>query len=213
MSNPESFIDEVTEELRRDRLYGTFRKYGWIGGLLVALTVGGAAVHEYRKSAATQKAQSFGDALLDALETPVGPARTAALSAIAAQTSQEPLLALLRSADMEADLTTRAASLRSLADNEAAPQAYRDLAVLRLALISDADVSAREALLSPLATPGRALRPLALEQLAYLKVEANDLTGALSDLNDLSVDQQAPAQLRQRVKQMIIVLGGQVAAG
>ena len=112
MSNPESFIDEVTEELRRDRLYGAFRKYGWIGGLLVALTVGGAAVHEYRKSAATQKAQSFGDALLDALETPVGPARTAALSAIAAQTSQEPLLALLRSADMEADLTTRAASLR-----------------------------------------------------------------------------------------------------
>ena len=39
MSNPESFIEEVTEEVRRDRLFAAFRKYGWIGVLLVLLTV------------------------------------------------------------------------------------------------------------------------------------------------------------------------------
>ena len=33
MSNPDSFIDEVTEEVRRDRLFAVFRKYGWIGVL------------------------------------------------------------------------------------------------------------------------------------------------------------------------------------
>ena len=39
MSNPDSFIDEVTEEVRRDRLFRLFRKYGWIGGVVVALIV------------------------------------------------------------------------------------------------------------------------------------------------------------------------------
>ncbi|MFD1808819.1 hypothetical protein ACFSHQ_13850 [Gemmobacter lanyuensis] len=40
MSNPESFIDEVTEEVRRDKLFATFRKYGWIGILAVLGIVG-----------------------------------------------------------------------------------------------------------------------------------------------------------------------------
>ena len=43
MSNPDSFIREVTEEVRRDRLYGYVRRYGWIAALLVLLVVGGAA--------------------------------------------------------------------------------------------------------------------------------------------------------------------------
>ena len=46
MSNPESFIDEVTEEVRRDKLFAIFKKYGWIGGALIALTVGGARGQE-----------------------------------------------------------------------------------------------------------------------------------------------------------------------
>ncbi len=31
MSSQDSFVDEVTDELRRDRLFAAFRKYGWIG--------------------------------------------------------------------------------------------------------------------------------------------------------------------------------------
>ena len=38
LSNHDSFIDEVTEEVRRDRLFAAFRKYGWIGVLLVAVS-------------------------------------------------------------------------------------------------------------------------------------------------------------------------------
>ena len=44
MSNPDSFIEEVTEEVRRDRLFALFRKYGWIGVVLVLAIVGGASV-------------------------------------------------------------------------------------------------------------------------------------------------------------------------
>ena len=34
MSETDSFLQEVSEELRRDKLYRNMRKYGWIGVLL-----------------------------------------------------------------------------------------------------------------------------------------------------------------------------------
>ena len=69
MSNPDSFIEEVTEEVRRDRLFAAFRKYGWIGGLVVLGIVGGAAWNEWQKNQAAARAQGFGDAMLEALDT------------------------------------------------------------------------------------------------------------------------------------------------
>ncbi len=49
MSDTDSFIDEVSEEVRRDRLYATFRRYGWIAILAVLLLVAGATWNEWRK--------------------------------------------------------------------------------------------------------------------------------------------------------------------
>ena len=67
MSETDSFIDEVTEEVRRDKLFALFRKYGWIGIALVLVIVGGAAWTEWRKLTARSAAQSFGDAIVAAL--------------------------------------------------------------------------------------------------------------------------------------------------
>ena len=39
MSETDSFLQEVSEELRRDKLYRNMRKYGWIGVLLVIIIV------------------------------------------------------------------------------------------------------------------------------------------------------------------------------
>ena len=44
----DSFIDEVTDEVRRDRLYLLMRRYGWIGVLVIVVIVGGAAWREKR---------------------------------------------------------------------------------------------------------------------------------------------------------------------
>ena len=55
MSNPESFIEEVTEEVRRDRLFGLFRKYGWIAVLVILGIVGGSAWNEWQKAQATAR--------------------------------------------------------------------------------------------------------------------------------------------------------------
>ena len=50
MSDTDSFINEVNDEVRRDRLYGYLQRYGWIAILVVVLIVVGAAWSEYRKA-------------------------------------------------------------------------------------------------------------------------------------------------------------------
>jgi hypothetical protein len=67
VSDTDSFINEVTEEVRREKLFGYLRRYGWIGVACVLLLVGGAAFNEYRNAQARDAAQATGDALLGAL--------------------------------------------------------------------------------------------------------------------------------------------------
>lgn len=217
MSNPDSFIDEVTEEVRRDRIYGLLRRYGWIGLLIVALIVGGAAWTEWQKAQAKAQAEAFGDALLDALDQD-GPAeRLSALQAVdaAGAADRSALRDLLAASDPEADRAAALAALERIAADGSVSQVYRDLAVLRRVLLSgtDMEIAARRAALDPLAVPGRAFRTLALEQLAYLEVEAGNVAAAIAQLRALSADQEAPTGLRQRAEQMIVALGGESAEG
>jgi hypothetical protein len=213
VSNPESFIDEVTEEVRRDRLFALFRKYGWIGALLVIGVVGGTAYNEWSKARAAANAQAFGDALLDALDTGGTEERRAALSAITATGSQQALLQLVLASDPEEDKAATLAALTALTGDASQPQSLRDLAVLRRVIVagSDMSVSERRAALDGISAPGRAFRTLALEQSAYLSVEEGKTVEAITALRALTTDQEAPAGLRQRAEQMIVALGGDAA--
>ena len=219
MSNPESFIDEVTEEVRRDRLFAMFRKYGWIAALLVLMIVGGAAYTEWQKASRAAAAQAFGDTLLTALDQPTAEARRAALAAAEAATNGVPdklaIQKLLLASDPAGDKAVTLAALEAIAANPAVAQTYRDLAVLRRVILAGADmeISTRRAALDPLGIPGHPFRTLALEQLAYLSVEAGEVDQAITQLRALSQDQETPSGLRQRASQMIVALGGETAEG
>lgn len=215
MSNPESFIDEVTEEVRRDRLFALFRKYGWIGVLLVLLTVGGAAFSEWQKASKRADAQAFGDAVLGALEAETPEARRTALAAVPATGDRAAILQMLLASDPAEDKTAALAALEKVAADATLPVAYRDLAALRRVGLAGAalPVADRRTLLEPLAVPGRPFRTLALEQLAYLLVEEGKTADAITALQALTQDQEAPQGLRQRATQMIVALGGEIAQG
>lgn len=219
MSNPESFIEEVTEEVRRDRLFATFRKYGWIAILLVVGIVGGAAYTEWQKATHDAEAKAFGDSVLSALDADGPDARRSALTdAAAAADGNSDRLAiqkLLLASDPVGDKAGSLAALDAVANDATLPQVYRDLAVLRRVIVAgaDMDVAARRAALDPLTIPGRAFRTLALEQLAYVAVEAGETDSAITQLRALSTDQEAPVGLRQRAGQMIEALGGETEKG
>ena len=71
MSESDSFITEVTEEVRRDKLFKTFKKYWWVLALIVASIVGGTIYNEWSKAAKTNEARLTGDvmrAAYDALD-------------------------------------------------------------------------------------------------------------------------------------------------
>jgi hypothetical protein len=214
VSNPESFIDEVTEEVRRDKLFGYMRRYGWIAIVAVLLIVGGAAWNEYRKAQDAAESQAFGDAILAALDNDEASAREAALAAVPAPGQRAGLLGLMLATDPSSDRAAALAALERVAADASLPVSYRDLATLRRVIVagSDLSVSDRRALLDPIAAPGRPFRTLALEQMALLSVEVGEADAAIAEFERLRQDQEAPPGLRSRAEQMIVALGGTPAA-
>ncbi len=211
MSNPDSFIDEVTEEVRRDRLFAMFRKYGWIAVAVVILVVGGAGVNEWRKAQARAAAEGFGDALLTALDAPTPEARASALAAVPATGDALALRALMQASDPAKDRAGALAALEGLVADATVDPLYRDLATLRLVTLQGAErpLAERRAALEAIAVPGRVFRTLALEQIAYLDVEAGDTAAAIAGLKALTEDQEATQSLRARARQVIVALGGE----
>ncbi len=211
MSDPDHFINEVTEELRRDRLYALMRKYGWIAVLLVLLIVGGAAFNEWRKAQAQARAEALGEALGQALENPDPASRAAAFAAIEAQGDARAIVALLAAAAGEdADASERLGELA--ADRDISPL-YQDLLALKQVLSGGLEPQRRRALLEPLTRPGSPFRTLAEEQLALVELETGDTAAAIARLRALLQDNDASVPLRQRATQLIVALGADPEAG
>lgn len=210
MSNPDSFIEEVTEEVRRDRLFAIFRKYGWIGGVVVVGLVGGTGWTEWSKARAEARAEAFGEALIDAFDFGTPGERRAALSAIPADAGQAALVQLIIASDPAEDRAIALAALDTVAADTSLLPAYRDLAVLRRVLLAGADkpVADRRTALQGIATPGRPYRPLAEELLAYLLLEEGNTEAAIAAMVTLMQDQEASDSLRARLGQMVTALGG-----
>ena len=210
MSNPDSFIEEVTEEVRRDRLFAMFRKYGWIGGLVVVAIVGGAAYSEWQKAQALARAEGFGEAMLDALDIGGAAERLAAMEAVPADGAQLALRALMVASDPAEDKAAALAALDTLIADVSQPEIYRDMAQLRRVMVAGTDMALadRRAALEGISAPGRAFRVMAAEQLAYLMLEEGNTEAAIAALATLMQDQEATQGLRARAAQMITALGG-----
>lgn len=209
MSNPDSFINEVTEEVRREKLFGYLRRYGWIGVVCVLALVGGAAWIEYRNAQERRAAEATGDALLTALDQDDPAARAAAIAAVTTEGSAAAVTALLTaSTQVEAgDVEAAAATLDALAINQDVPETYRELATIKAAMLPVADTEARLASLEFLAQPGQPFRLLALEQLAYVTLETGDTEAALAILRRIEEDAAVSRGLRERAQTLMVALG------
>lgn len=216
MSDSNHFIDEVSEELRRDRLFGAIRKYGWIVVLIVVLLVAAAAWNEWRKSQARAEARAFGDEIVAALDNDSPEARREALLAIEAEGTRQALVAML-AADTLDDPEARsrtAALLDEISADDSLPQLYREMAVLKSAMIelSSGEPQAVIDRLDPLTIPGAPYRLLALEQQALARLEMGETDTAMETLQEILSDGAAPRDLQSRTRQLIVALGGSLEA-
>lgn len=214
MSDIDSFIDEVTEEVRRDRIYLLLRRWGWVGVVAVVLIVGGAAFNEYRKARDTAQAQQLGDTILAALSENDPAARAAGLAQAEAMSpgGKAVLDMLLSASQVESGSREDAVnSLNAVAVQGDLPEIYRAIASFKSLLLQGDTLPAadRRQQFEALAAPGAPLRLLAEEQLALIDVAEGNVDAALDRLQALRQDAEVGIDLQQRAAQMIIALGGE----
>ncbi|MDS9467147.1 hypothetical protein RGQ15_06115 [Paracoccus sp. MBLB3053] len=206
----DSFIDEVTEDLRRDRLFNAFRRYGWIAVLLILALVGGSAWREYSARKAEQSAQAWGDAVLAAQDA---PDRIAALGAIDAEgVAGRKLLSEMLAAGVEAEsgLTEKASErLQSAAEGVADNRLFHDLALLKAVMVAgpNMDAARRDGILAELSKPGAPFELLALEQKAVALINAGRTDDAIVLIRQIQQKDGLSEALRRRLAEMMITLG------
>jgi len=214
MSDTDSFIEEVTEEVRRDRLYGLLRRYGWIAVLVIVLIVGGAAFSEYRKARTQAQAEALGDAMLSALASNDSGDRAAALAAIDPATAPAAAVLRLMTAAEQAragETATAIETLNAIALDGDAPQVYRQIAQFKSLILQGDNTPAadRRQAFEALASPGNPLRLLAREQMALIDIQEGDAEAAISRYQAILSDAEITSGLQQRALQVIVALGGE----
>lgn len=211
MSNTDSFVDEVSEEIRRDRLFAMMRRYGWIAIVAVLVLVGGASYLEWQRNRDNAAARDLGDAMLASLESESSQSRAVSIENLAADGQAAAIRDLLAAAQYSATDVEKAGDiLLSISDDESQPRVYRDLATLKLTLLSDypmmSDLQLQK--LDPLTQPGRPFRISALERVAVLHIERNEDAEALEILRQIFTDGEATPTQRSRASDLIVALGG-----
>jgi hypothetical protein len=212
VSDTDSFLQEVSEELRRDKLYKNMRKYGWIGLLLVVIIVGGAAYREYQKSQAAQRAQLFGSNIINALNEKNSKDRISKLQEIKAPSDNaKAVLTMLVSAEAnnEEASSQDLSNLADVLEDLDVDAHYRDLLKFKI-LLGSAEKMAldeRKSAFLKLSEPGNPFRLLAEEQLILIELEQGKIDSAIEKISQVLLDAEITVGLRNRATQMLIALG------
>ena len=212
MSDTDSFLQEVSEELRRDRLYRNMRKYGWIAILVVILIVGAATYREYLKSQVETKAELFGTSIIDALNEKNAADRISKLQKINAPgENAKAVVAMLLSAESIGNetATLEMSNLSETIEGLSIDAHYRDLLNFKILLNSSEimSVDERTKAFKVLSKPGNPFRLLAEEQIALIELELGNTDIAIEKISQILLDAELTAGLRSRATQIMMALG------
>lgn len=213
MSESDSFIKEVTEEVRQDRMFRLWKRYApYVIGAIIAV-VGAAAVWNWMEHRRELAARETGGAFLEAELNSIEAQETL----IGAVDGEAEAIAELRLAAALAESDDRARAVeiyRSVASRGDLDASYRDLALLN-ALKLEATSGEAEALideLAPLVEDRAPYRPLALELRGVLYLNSGDVAAAREDLEAALSAPTATGETRRRVSELLAAIGPGPAA-
>jgi len=219
VSDSDSFIQEVSEEVRRDRMFRLWRRYApaVLGG--VVLVVGATAFNAWRDHSRAAAAQEMGARMIAAGEAAAPAARAEAFLALAdAADGGAATLARLRAAAEVAaagDAGGAAQAYGRIAEAADTEPAFAAFAAYRAAVLAapQAGAAATIATLTPLTAEGGPFRLLALEARAAAHLALGDRAAARADLDAVAADPLATENLRARAREALATLGAQAVNG
>jgi hypothetical protein len=215
-SDGETFLREVDEELRKERVNNFVARYGWaiIAGVVLFLgAIGGWIWWQHRQA---EEAGKQGETMLEALDALESGNRSGAQPKIAElATSDIPgyrVAALFARANAELGANNNraaVATLKSIADNQEFDEIYRNAALVRQTAIEFDALQPQVVIqrLQPLARPGQPWFGTAGEMvgIAYMKMNQPNRAGPL--FGQIARDDTVPPSIRTRAAQMAGSLG------
>lgn len=217
----DSFIREVNEEIRQDQAKAIWDRFGAIAiglaVLVVLITAGYVAYDYWDTSRANASGDKFSQALLLANQGKSDEAVAALKELEADGYGAYPLLARMRAATVLADkgdVTGAVAGFDAVAADNSIPVAIRDMARLRAAFVlvdngSYQDVAQRA---EQLAADTNPLRHSAREAMALSAWKEGKAADALKFYEQITADDGAPRNSRERATMMAELIRGSGAA-
>ena len=212
----DALLREVDDAVRQDQLGGAAKKYGWTAASLLAVALAAFGGWLFWSDRGEGRLEQQSEQLVGAFDKldggQIAPA-DADLSLLVTEGSAGTAASarLARAAVALRDEKRQEAInlLESVATDPDAPQAYRDLATIRVVAIEFERMNPQQVIdrLKPLATPGNPWFGSAgeLVGMAYLAQGKNELAGPL--FAAIAKDEKVPQTLRSRTRQLAGVLG------
>ena len=210
MSNNESFMQEVSEEVRKDRFYRILKKWGWVGIALIVALVGGASLNEWNKESKISSARNLGDRVLAAIASKdVIDLKEIEIKNVSQDIFIKNLMSAILFSDNKLDASKKA--LEEIGGIPGITKTYKDLNAFKLGLLllKSGNLTGEErfGVFEALVEPGSPFRSLAKEQQALILIEQGKIELAIKTLVEITDDSETTDTLRRRVTQLRISLG------
>lgn len=203
MVESESFIKEVSEEVKRDRLFKALNKFKWLLFALIVSLVGAVGGYEYYKFDKKSRAQKDGEFLISAIERLKENGQTVTEKIDNKFVSVLIKLNEAKYFEEKGDMKSASAAYNHIISKYGENKFFNHYSKFQLYLMDPAkslgDVE-KIKILDELSAPDSPLKLLALEQKLYLYVKIDDLDNIRLQVDLILSDQAITPEQVTRIK-------------
>ena len=210
MVESESFIKEVSEEVKRDILFKTLKKFKWTIIVLITLLVGAVCGYEYYKFDKNVKAQEIREFFVSAIENLKINDQT-----VTEEVNNKFISVLIKLHEAKyfeekGDIKSATAAYNHIINKYGDNKFFNHYSKFQLYLMNPAksigDTKKIE-ILDELSAPDGPLKLLALEQKLYVFVKINDIENIKLQIKLILSDQSITPEQVRRIKEIESIYG------
>ena len=208
MSLNDSFIKEVSEEVRRDKFFIYLKKYAWIGILLVLIIVFAVSFNEWNKNKEKINNQLNGDELSVVLDKFSVDKNYNDYFSYIEQKKSGSIIAALNPLFLndKVDVDKKLLHLKSITSDENIPLVLRDLALFYQYHLENNSYSEKFKILTELSGPDRPFKLLAVEEKINLFLEKGSYEEALTEIDTIQPELSNSFSLNNRLNNLKNIL-------